>query len=79
MESLFEKVDKRCLPKEMGGEIPREEMVSSWQTELENRQKRLLTIDQIELLSDRGIICSRNAARNALNTLSGSFRKLEVD
>ncbi|ENN76065.1 retinaldehyde-binding protein 1 [Dendroctonus ponderosae] len=79
MESLFDKVDKRCLPKEMGGEISREQMVASWQTELEKMRKRLLTIDQIELLSDRGIICSRNAARNALNTLSGSFRKLELD
>ncbi|XP_050294749.1 retinaldehyde-binding protein 1 [Anthonomus grandis grandis] len=78
--SLFQKVDKRCFPKEMGGEIPSKDMISSWQHELDDKRKRLLAIDDIELLSDRGIICSRNSSKYNDNAkLVGSFRKLEVD
>lgn len=78
-ESLLQKIDNRCLPQEFGGEISSKEMIKSWSNELDAKRKRLLSIDDIQLLSDRGIITSKNPLRSSPENLAGSFRKLELD
>ncbi|KAJ8976905.1 hypothetical protein NQ317_014076 [Molorchus minor] len=60
-EELVEKVDPHCLPLEFGGKMPAEEMVALWKEELAAKRKRLLCFDAMELLSDKGIIRSKNA------------------
>jgi len=79
IDSLFKKMDSRCLPKEMGGEVPIKDMITSWHQNLDEKRKRVMSVGDVELLSDRGIICSKNSSRQSCDTLVGSFRKLEVD
>ncbi|XP_066249970.1 retinaldehyde-binding protein 1 [Euwallacea similis] len=75
--ALLQKVPKGCVPKDLGGDVSMKEMILGWQQELDAKRKKLLTYDNVELLSDRGIICSKNV-QNQTN-LVGSFRRLEVD
>lgn len=73
------------LPKEMGGKIPKAEMIELFKQELNASRSTLLALDNMKILSDSGIIGRRNADKNN-NTVSqkseqvvGSFRKLEID
>lgn len=83
MSSLQETVSKKCLPKELGGIIPMAEMIALWREELNRKRDRVLSIEKISLLSDRGIISRKNIAQYMKDAdshgLCGSFRKLEVD
>lgn len=80
IEQLHKKVDKRCLPAELGGDIPAKEMIQSWKEELNAKRKRLLSYDEMNLLSDRGIITRKNRpVQDDSGSLPGSFRKLELD
>lgn len=82
---LHKKVDPMCLPKELGGTMPMAEMIELWKRELAAKRDLLLAHDRMKLLSDRGIIRSdRNNNNNnngmlAMESIEGSFRKLEVD
>lgn len=88
---LHKKVDKSCLPLEMGGMIPIDEMINSWIAEMDAKRDNLIALDKMILHSDRGIV-RRHGDKNNNNSndkyaamqanfesLSGSFRKLEVD
>uniref|UniRef100_A0A1L8DZ54 Putative phosphatidylinositol transfer protein sec14 n=1 Tax=Nyssomyia neivai TaxID=330878 RepID=A0A1L8DZ54_9DIPT len=84
VENLIKKVDKECLPLEMGGSMPMAEMIDLWKAELAAKRETILTLDEMELLSDRGIISSRDKNNNSnsstqMDSIAGSFRKLEVD
>lgn len=81
-EQLLTKVPKRCLPSELGGDISVKEMVEMWKEELAAKRERLLGFDVMNLLSDRGIIRSKNTPSQddtGTGSLPGSFRKLELD
>ncbi|KAJ8970196.1 hypothetical protein NQ314_001343 [Rhamnusium bicolor] len=81
-EKLLNRVDKLCLPFEFGGEMPAKEMIQMWKEELNAKRERLLSFDSINLLSDRGIIRTRNITAHdntGTESLPGSFRKLELD
>ncbi|KAJ8925055.1 hypothetical protein NQ315_001226 [Exocentrus adspersus] len=81
-DQLLAKVPKRCLPKEFGGELPAKEMIEMWKEELAGKRERLLSFDAMNLVSDRGIIRSKNAPTQddtGTGSLPGSFRKLELD
>lgn len=81
-EQLLNKVPKRCLPSELGGDISIKEMVEMWKEELAAKRERLLSFDAMNLLSDRGIIRSKNTPsqdETGTGSLPGSFRKLELD
>lgn len=73
------------LPKEMGGKIPKAEMIELFKQELQASRASLIALDNMKILDDSGIIGRRNADKNN-NTVSGksdqvigSFRKLEID
>lgn len=73
------------LPKEMGGKIPKAEMLELFKQELQASRSTLMALDKMKILNDSGIIGRRNADKNN-NTVSnnseqviGSFRKLEID
>lgn len=88
---LHKKVDKACLPQELGGIIPMSEMIEHWRTEMDAKRETLIALDKMILHSDRGIITRKhdknnnnnNSSINSMQTniesISGSFRKLEVD
>lgn len=88
---LHKKVDKSCLPIELGGNIPMSEMIEYWTSEMEAKRDVLVALDRMILHSDNGIVRrhdknNNNTSKNSLNSmqanfesLSGSFRKLEVD
>ncbi|CAH1366631.1 retinaldehyde-binding protein 1 [Tenebrio molitor] len=79
---LQNKVNKKCLPLEFGGIMPMRDMIELWKKELASKRELLLSYDIMNLLSDRGIICRRNAPAQddtGVGSLPGSFRKLEVD
>ncbi|CAG9857467.1 unnamed protein product [Phyllotreta striolata] len=81
-DNLCKEVEKNCLPAEMGGKMPAKEMIKWWKMEMEGKRKRLLSFDEAELLSDRGIIRRRRpppAGGDGDAGLAGSFRKLELD
>lgn len=80
VEDLLKKVDKECLPKELGGTMPMVDMIELWKQELASKRDLILSLDDMEMLSDRGIITSRtNGFHSEINSIAGSFRKLEVD
>lgn len=79
---MHNKVNKKCLPLELGGVMPAKEMIELWEKELAAKRELLLSYDDMNLLSDRGIICRRNSSNQdntGAGSLPGSFRKLEVD
>ncbi|XP_072385395.1 clavesin-1 [Diabrotica undecimpunctata] len=80
LEQLHKKVSKHCLPAELGGDMPEKEMIRLWKQELEAKRKRLLSYDEMNLLSDRGIIRRRKPPSiDETGSLAGSFRQLQVD
>lgn len=83
-ESLKKRVDPKVLPKELGGTMPKAEMIDLWMKEVTAKQECILNLDNMKLLSTRSIITRRNNKNNEnssimINNLQGSFRKLEVD
>lgn len=91
IHELHKKVDKSCLPIELGGKIPMSEMIEYWTSEMDAKRDILVELDRMVLLSDQGIT-RRNDKNNNNNmnknlnsmqanfeSISGSFRKLEVD
>lgn len=83
MKKRISSVD--VLPKEMGGKIPKAEMLELFKQELHASRSALMALDQMKILDDSGIIGRRNVDKNN-NAVShkseqviGSFRKLEID
>uniref|UniRef100_A0A2S2PB09 Retinaldehyde-binding protein 1 n=1 Tax=Schizaphis graminum TaxID=13262 RepID=A0A2S2PB09_SCHGA len=86
LSELHEKLDKKVLPKEYGGEMPMAEMIRLWKKELLENREKLLALDNMRLLSDRNIITRKTKAEinhhsliSGFDQINGSFRKLEVD
>lgn len=79
------------LPAELGGNIPISEMIEHWKTELDASRDSLVALDKMLIHNDRGIVRkhdknNNNNNNNSINSMqlsvesiSGSFRKLEVD
>ncbi|XP_065360126.1 alpha-tocopherol transfer protein-like [Calliphora vicina] len=88
-KDLTKAVDTDCLPLELGGKMPLNEMVELWKQELKEKRDVIAKLDEISLLSDRGI--QRKSSYNAeksngqptfvsqIESIQGSFRKLEFD
>ena len=83
MKKQISSVD--VLPKEMGGKIPKAEMLELFKQELHASRTSLIDLDKMKLLDDSGIIGRRNfdknnnAVSNKSEQVIGSFRKLEID
>ncbi|XP_057659368.1 retinaldehyde-binding protein 1-like [Diorhabda carinulata] len=79
-EDIKKKLGTKCLPLEMGGEVPQEEMIALFKEELAEKRDRLLSFDKMKLLNDKGIITRKNKVDFSENgSLDGSFRKLDID
>lgn len=77
---LHKRIDPSCLPLEMGGTMPMSEMIESWKRELATKRDLLVALDNMQLLNDRGIINKNDKNNNTgIDSIAGSFRKLEVD
>lgn len=89
-QHLTKAVDSKCLPAELGGQIPLKDMIELWKTELLEKRTSILDVDRIILLSDRGIQRKSSFSRcdkaksssnftKQVENIEGSFRKLEID
>lgn len=79
------------LPTELGGNIPISEMITYWTSELDAKRDSLIALDKMVLHNDRGISRKHDKndknnnnsinsmQMNGMESISGSFRKLEVD
>lgn len=78
------------LPTELGGNIPINEMVTYWTSEMDAKRDSLIALDKMVLHNDRGIVRkhdkndknnnnSIHSVQMNVESISGSFRKLEVD
>lgn len=88
---LHKKVDRACLPVELGGDIPMSEMIEYWTSEMGAHRDTLIALDKMVLHTDTGITRRHDknnnnvgkggmgAMQSNFESLSGSFRKLEVD
>ncbi|KAL5291353.1 hypothetical protein ACFFRR_010637 [Megaselia abdita] len=88
VKDIHKHVDPDCLPQEFGGKIPMSDMIESWKKELIAKRDLVLSLDKMNLVSDRGITTSKNnnISTNSdggiitkMESISGSFRKLEFD
>lgn len=91
MSEFHKKCDPACLPKELGGTIPMAEMIQWWMREMAAKRDIVMALDKMKILSDRGIIRKHDKNYNLslstvhaemkahMDSVAGSFRKLEVD
>ncbi|XP_026757873.1 retinaldehyde-binding protein 1-like [Galleria mellonella] len=81
LKQLHKNVDVACLPTIYGGEIPLQDMITFTKQLISDQRKTVLNLDDMQILSTRGIISSRskNNIQNDSVSVEGSFRKLEID
>lgn len=82
MKGIYKEMDASCIPANFGGAIPVQTMTEFTRKLLLEKRQVLLDLDQMEILSTRGIISSRkstNSLKDGMNSVEGSFRKLEID
>lgn len=86
VSSLHKKIDKACLPAELGGTMPLAEMIEHWKREMAMKRDLVAALDNMKLISDRDIITKHGKENMNISSLqahvdsvAGSFRKLEVD
>ncbi|XP_034232407.1 clavesin-1 isoform X2 [Thrips palmi] len=83
-DALHKHLDKKCLPREYGGDMPMAQMIDLWKEEIASKQKRIMSLDDMKLLSDQGIVTRKTtnpagSTCTGVSTITGSFRRLEVD
>lgn len=79
LKSLHKQIDMSCLPTSFGGAIQTQDMIEYTKILLSEQRKKLLSLDNMEILSSRGIITSRSKTTPNADAVEGSFRKLEID
>ncbi|KAI8430954.1 hypothetical protein MSG28_001063 [Choristoneura fumiferana] len=78
-KSMHSHVDPACLPDTYGGSIPTRDMIQHTKQILSEQRKKLLSLDEMEILSTRGIVSSRGKTKLNTQDVEGSFRKLDID
>lgn len=82
LKQLHQLVNTACLPTTYGGTLKLEDMITYTSQLLSDQKKKVLGLDDMEILSTRGIISSRKNNTLTVNgdvAIQGSFRKLEID
>lgn len=80
VEELHEKINKKILPKEYGGEVPLEEMLEKFQALLKEKRDRILALDDMYIEIDEKTCPLVSEMNEELGIgLDGSFKKLTVD
>ncbi|CAG9762111.1 unnamed protein product [Ceutorhynchus assimilis] len=80
VEELHQKVDKKLLPKEYGGEVPLAEMVEKFKVFLKERREAILALDDMYIEIDEKSCPLVSEMNEELGIgIDGSFKKLTVD
>jgi adenylate cyclase len=80
IEEMYQKVDKKILPKEYGGEVPLEEMLAKFKTFLKEKRERVLGLDDMYIEIDEKTCPLVSEMNEELGVgIDGSFKKLAVD
>lgn len=80
LEELHQKVDKKILPKEYGGEVPIAEMVEKLKAKLKAQREQVLALDDMYIEIDEKNCPLVSEMNEELGIgLEGSFKKLIVD
>lgn len=80
VEELYEKVDRKMLPKEYGGEVPLAEMVEKFQATLKQKREAILALDDMYIEIDEKTCPLVSEMNEELGIgIDGSFKKLTVD
>lgn len=80
LKQLHKNAKVECLPTIYGGKLQMQDLISNTKNLLREHRKKVLALDEMEILSTRGIISSRNNNNNSESiSVEGSFRKLQID
>lgn len=80
MDELHQKIDKKILPKEYGGEVPLAEMVEKLKAKLKAQREQVLALDDMYIEIDEKNCPLVSEMNEELGIgLEGSFKKLIVD
>lgn len=80
VEELHEKVDKKILPKEYGGEVPVAEMVEKFKAVLKEKRDAILSLDDMYIEIDEKTCPLVSEMNEELGIgIDGSFKRLTVD
>lgn len=80
IEELHANVDKNILPKEYGGEVPKEEMLEKFKQLLKQKREQILALDDMYIEIDEKscpLISEMNEEMGI--GIDGSFKKLTID
>lgn len=77
---MYDKIDKKILPKEYGGEVPLEDMLSKFKTVLKEKREQILALDDMYIEIDEKTCTLVSEMNEELGVgIEGSFKKLTVD
>lgn len=80
IEEMHEKIDKKILPKEYGGEVPLEEMLEKFKALLKEKREKILALDDMYIEVDEKSCPLVSEMNEELGIgIDGSFKKLMVD
>lgn len=80
VEEIYDKIDKKILPKEYGGEVPLAEMVAKFKEYLKEKREAVLALDELDIEVDEKNCPLISEMNEELGMgLEGSFKKLTVD
>ncbi|XP_043286862.1 clavesin-1 isoform X2 [Venturia canescens] len=84
LDHLRETINPKILPKEYGGEVPLADMIASFKKELRSKRDQLKALDDMYIEITKDSTCANGTSGQTSNdaldsSISGSFRKLEVD
>lgn len=80
IDELYANVDKKILPKEYGGEVSMEEMLSKFKELLKQKREQLLALDDMYIEIDEKSCPLVSEMNEELGLgIDGSFKKLTID
>ncbi|XP_019865108.1 retinaldehyde-binding protein 1 isoform X2 [Aethina tumida] len=80
IEEMYEKIDKKILPKEYGGEVPLSEMLEKFKAYLKEKREKILALDDMYIEIDEKSCPLVSEMNEELGIgIDGSFKKLTVD
>nr|CAH7749386.1 unnamed protein product [Callosobruchus chinensis] len=80
IEELYNKLDKKILPKEYGGEIPLQDMLDKFKAQLKEKREKILALDDMYIEIDEKNCPLVSEMNEELGLgIDGSFKKLTVD
>ncbi|KAJ8943803.1 hypothetical protein NQ314_009647 [Rhamnusium bicolor] len=80
IDEMYEKIDRKILPKEYGGEVPLEEMLETFKALLKEKREKILSLDDMYIEIDEKSCPLVSEMNEELGIgIDGTFKKLTVD